>query len=168
MSAHWDGFGPVSWSAGLVAIETGGRAYLCVWDELESYRLIAAIAPAGNSRTLAAVVTELLADGWLVGHPPHNLINYVPELLDRGAVEGAFAALVDSTNSWGELADEHFGRLVEPNHLQRSLDLLEGLPRLDDEAAVAAWLEEHNEQRRLRPTGTRTTQASRRVPRRGL
>jgi hypothetical protein len=144
LGAHWDGFGPVSWSAGLVAIETGGRAYLCVWDELESYRLVAAVSPAGDSPVLARVVCDLLAGGSLVGHPPHNLTNYVPALLDRRAVEAAFAALVDSTNSWGELADEHFGRLVEPNHLQRSLDLLQRLPRLDDRAAVDAWLEDHD------------------------
>ena len=50
--------------------------------------------------------------------------------------------MLDSTNSWGELAAEHFGRLVEPNHLQRSLDLLQRLPRLDDQSAVDAWLEE--------------------------
>jgi hypothetical protein len=144
LGADWDGFGPVSWSAGLTAIETGSRVYLCVWDELGSYRLVAAVAPAGNSPTLAAVVSELLAGGALVGHPPHNLTNYAPELLDRRAVEAALAALVDSTNGWGELADEHFGRLVEPDHLQRCLDLLQGLPRLDDRDAVAAWLEQHD------------------------
>jgi hypothetical protein len=144
LSAHWDGFGPISWSAGLAAIETGGRAYLCVWDEFDSYRLLTAVAPAGNSPTLAAVVTDLVAGGSLVGHPPHNLTNHAPELLDRAAIEAAFAALVDSTNSWGDLADEHFGRLVESNHLQRCLDLLQGLPRLDDDGAVAAWLEAHD------------------------
>ena len=31
--------------------------------------------------------------------------------------------------------------LVEPNHLRRCLDLLEGLPRLDNEDALDAWLE---------------------------
>jgi hypothetical protein len=42
LNVHWDGFGPVSWSAGLAAIETGRRTCLCVWDEFESYRLLAA------------------------------------------------------------------------------------------------------------------------------
>ena len=31
--------------------------------------------------------------------------------------------------------------MVEPNHLQRSLDILAGLPRLDDPDAVSAYLE---------------------------
>jgi hypothetical protein len=62
-------------------------------------------------------------------------------LLDRAAIEDTFARLLDRTNGWGALAEEHFGRMVEPNHLRRCLDLLEGLPQLDDEDALSAWLE---------------------------
>ncbi len=45
-------------------------------------------------------------------------------------------------SAWNELAEEHFGRIVEPNHLERSLDVLRRLPRLDDPDAVAAYLED--------------------------
>jgi hypothetical protein len=53
----------------------------------------------------------------------------------------ALARLLDSTDGWGLLADEHFGRIIEPNHLRRCLDLLEALPRLDDDEALSAWIE---------------------------
>jgi hypothetical protein len=141
LTFNWDGFGPVSWSAGIVAIETGGHAYVCKWDELESYQLLAAVTPAGDSAALAHVVLAELAGGAVVQHPPHHVWNDAPQLHDRAAIEDAFARLLDSHSGWGALADEHFGRIVEPNHLQRCLDLLEGLPRLDDDDALDAWLE---------------------------
>ena len=40
-----------------------------------------------------------------------------------------------------ELAERALGRMVEPDHLQRCLDILAGLPRLDDPDAVSAYLE---------------------------
>jgi hypothetical protein len=141
LTLNWDGFGPVSWCAGLVAIETGGHAYVCKWDELESYQLLASVTPAGDTAALAQVVADALAGGAVVQHPPHYVWNNAPQLLNPGAIEDAFAKLLDTTQGWGALAHEHFGRIVEPNHLRRCLDLLEGLPRLDDEDALAAWLE---------------------------
>jgi len=45
-------------------------------------------------------------------------------------------------SAWNELAEEHFGRIVEPDHLERSLDALRRLPRLDDPDAVSAYLED--------------------------
>jgi hypothetical protein len=145
LSVHWDGFGPISWSAGLDAIETGSRTCVCVWDEEESYRLLAAVAPARDSPALASVVAGLLSGGSLVHHVPHNVTNYVPGLLDRAAVEDAFAGLLDLDGGWGSLATEHHGRLVEPNHLQRCLDLLHQLPRLDDREAMEHWLKEYDD-----------------------
>ena len=141
LTFNWDGFGPVSWSAGLVAIETGGVAYVCKWDELDSYQLLAAVSPAGDTAGLAQVVANEVAGGSVIQHPPHNVWNNAPQLLDRAAVEDAFAKLLDNSGGWGALADEHFGRIVEPNHLRRCLDMLEGLPRLDDQDALDAWLE---------------------------
>jgi hypothetical protein len=141
LTFNWDGFGPVSWSAGLVAIETDDCSYLCKWDEIESYQLLASLSSAGDTEALAQLVVDELARGSVVQHPPHHVWNDAPDLLDREAVEGAFARLLDSTNGWGALAEEHFGRIVEPNHLRRCLDLLEGLPQLDDEDALSAWLE---------------------------
>jgi hypothetical protein len=142
LTFNWDGFGPISWSAGLVAIEPDNEAvYLCKWDEMESYQLLASVAPAGESEALAQLVLDEIARGTVVQHPPHHVWNEATDLLDRQAIEDAFARLLDSTNGWGALAEEHFGRIVEPNHLQRCLDLLEGLPRLDDDQALSAWLE---------------------------
>jgi len=128
----WDGFGPVSWSAGVVAIETGGRAYLCSWDELESYQVHAAVSSVGDSDALRELVVGLLASGSLVQNVPHYVWNYAPGLLDREAIEDAFARQLDASDGWGALAEEHYGRIVEPNHLQRCLDILERLPRLDE------------------------------------
>jgi hypothetical protein len=137
-----DGFGPISWSAGLVAIEPeDSSAYLCKWDELESYQLLASVSSAGDTEALAQLVLDEVARGTVVQFPPHHLWNDVPDLLNRAAVEDAFARLLDRTNGWGTLAEEHFGRIVEPNHLRRCLDLLEGLPQLDDEEALSAWLD---------------------------
>jgi hypothetical protein len=141
LTFNWDGFGPVSWSAGLTAIETGGHAYVCKWDEVESYQLLSAVTPAGDTAALAQVAVDAIADGSIVRQPPHYVWNDAPGLLDRATIEHAFARLLDSTQGWGELADDHFGRIVEPDHLRRCLDLLEGLPRLDDEEALSAWLE---------------------------
>jgi hypothetical protein len=141
VSFNWDGFGPISWSAGLVAIEAGGHAYVCKWDEVDSYQLLAALSPGGDTEALRQVVVDTIAGGTLVQHPPHHVWNNAPQLLDRATIEKAFVRLLDRSGGWGALADEHFGRIVEPNHLRRCLDLLEGLPRLDDEDAVAAWLE---------------------------
>jgi len=138
---NWDGLGPVSWSAGLVAIETGGSAYVCMWDELDSYQLLAAVSPEGDTEALKQVVLDEIAAGTIVQHPPHYVWNRASQLLSREELEEAFARLLDRTDGWDALADEHFGRIVEPNHLRRCLDLLEGLPRLDDEEAIAKWLE---------------------------
>src|SRR6185437_8613125 len=30
---YWDGFGPISWVAGLALIGNGRRRYVCYWDE---------------------------------------------------------------------------------------------------------------------------------------
>ena len=49
---------------------------------------------------------EVAAGGSVVQHPPHNLWNAAPQLLDSAAIEDAFARLLDSTHAWGVLADE--------------------------------------------------------------
>jgi hypothetical protein len=142
VTLNWDGFGPVSWSAGVVVIEAGGRAYLCSWDELESYQLHAAVGSVGDSDALRELVGDLLSSGSLVQHVPHYVWNYAPELLDRQTIEDAFARQLDASEGWGALAEEHYGRIVEPNHLQRCLDILQRLPRLDE---LDAWLDERED-----------------------
>ena len=44
--------------------------------------------------------------------------------------------------TWATLAEEYYGRLVEPNHLQRSLDLLQTLPSLDNPEAISGSVAE--------------------------
>ena len=43
----------LSWSAGLIAIEIDNVAYVCRWDELDSYQPLVAVSPAGNTEALA-------------------------------------------------------------------------------------------------------------------
>jgi hypothetical protein len=50
---------------------------------------------------------------------------------------------VVGTRVWKRLGRSCRGalrRLVEPDHLRRCLDILEGLPRLDDGEAIGSWL----------------------------
>jgi hypothetical protein len=88
---------------------------------------------------------------------PHEIRNYAPAIIGRGQIEDAFFKLTTSTGGWSALADEHFGRVVEPNHLRRCLDLLERLPRLDDEEALSAWVE------RIEDDGSDLTEPARRL-----
>jgi hypothetical protein len=57
-------------------------------------------------------------------------------------IEDAFARQLDAGEGWGALAEEHYGRIVEPNHLRRCLDILQRLPRLDE---LDAWLDERED-----------------------
>jgi hypothetical protein len=46
----------------------------------------------------------------------------------------------DTGWAWAALAEEHYGRMVEPDPLRRSLDILRTLPRLDDLQALDTFL----------------------------
>jgi hypothetical protein len=48
--------------------------------------------------------------------------------------------------TWSTFAEMHFSRIVEPWHLQRSLDLVQTLPRLDDPGLIANWLEDREQE----------------------
>ena len=85
---------------------------------------------------------EAIANGTLVSSVPHNIFNDEPELLARDLFLDAFTGLLNRTDGWGALADDHFGRLVEPNHLQRSLDILSTLPPISDSKALDAWIDQ--------------------------
>jgi hypothetical protein len=139
ITLNWDGFGPVSWSAGIVAIELADRTYVCTWDEMESYQLRCAIGSTGDTDALREVVAGILSSGSLVQHVPHCVWNRAPGLLGRDKIEDAFASHLDDIQGWGALAEEHYGRLVEPNHLQRCLDILHRLPDADE---LDGWLED--------------------------
>lgn len=55
-------------------------------------------------------------------------------------------------DAWILLAEEHYGRIVEPNHLQRSLDLLETIPW---DGKFDAWLEERKQESAAMPDHAR-------------
>jgi hypothetical protein len=138
----WDGFGPVSWACGVETIDSGRYSYVAFWDEVEGHQLFASVTPAGNAEGLRLIAREAIANGTLVSSVPHNIFNDQPELLERDLFQNAFTDLLDRTDGWGALADDHFGRLVEPNHLQRCLDILSTLPPISDSAALDAWIDE--------------------------
>ena len=72
----------------------------------------------------------------LFGSLPHEVSNDRPDLLPTEVVKQVlfdymeWAESVDA-GAWAMLASEHYGRIVEPNHLQRSLDILDTLGRLE-------------------------------------
>jgi hypothetical protein len=147
---YWDGFGPISWVAGLTLIGTGSRRYLCYWDETQSYRALAAVDPWDDPGAISATVARLLArNGYgfgdhLFGSLPHETTNHAPDLVSRAAVRQSYFDLLrwwerERGSAWVDLAEEHYGRIVEPNHLQRCLDILNSLPQVDDSETLNTW-----------------------------
>jgi hypothetical protein len=157
---YWESLGPMSWVAGMVLVGTGRRRYLSVWDEMESYRSVAAIEPWDDTLALSAAVASYVVENgrrhgdWLFGSLPREVTNYRSDLVSTVVVKQAlfdymqWAERLDPA-AWSMLASEHYGRIVEPNHLQRSLDLLEtmSLVDLDDIAEESAALSDHARQR---------------------
>ena len=152
---YWDGLGPTSWVAGLVLIGNGRRRYLSYWNELESYLTVAAIEPWDDPIALSGTVRRLLGrngKGFGVtpfGSLPTTTTNRAPELIGESVVRQAYFDLLqwwerEQRGAWATFAEEHYGRIVEPNHLQRSLDLLQTLPSLDNPGAISAWLAERD------------------------
>jgi hypothetical protein len=145
-------FGPTSWVAGIVLVGNGMRRYLCYWNELESYLAIAAIEPWDDPLALSGTVQRLLKRNGrmfgvdVFGSLPTETTNRAPELIPEPVVRQAYFDLLrywehERGDAWLTFAEEHYGRIVEPNHLQRSLDVLETLPRLGDPGSIANWLE---------------------------
>ena len=139
---YWESLGPVSWVAGMVIVGIGRRRYLGVWDETESYRVFAAVEPWDDPAALAAAVSSYVVvngrrhgDG-LFGSLPHEVSNDRPDLLPTAVVKQALFDYMEWAESvdpgaWAMLASDHYGRIVEPNHLQRSLDILETMGTLE-------------------------------------
>lgn len=147
---YWDGFGPTSWLAGLELIGRGSRRYLCVWDEAESYRAVASLDPWDDPVALSSTVARLIARNGahvgtvLFGGLPHETTNYASSLLPRDVVRQSYFDLIqhwqrERRDAWATFAEEHFGRIVEPNHLTRCLDMLATLPPLNDPDALGLW-----------------------------
>ena len=129
LSFCWDGLGPRSWAAGLQVLEIGARGHLCFWNETDSYVAVAALEPWDDPLVLAAAVKDLLKDNgvghglWLFGALPTETTNHRPDLLPSEVVKQAyFDWLGEEVGTWDGFEEEYFSRLVEPDHLQRSLD----------------------------------------------
>ena len=116
---------------------------------------LAAIDPWEDELAISAVVQHLAARNGasfgiaMFGSLPTETTNYAPELVPRAVVRQAYFELMqrwecERGSAWLDLAEEHFGRIVEPNHLQRSLDIVESLPPLTEADAVAHWLDERD------------------------
>jgi hypothetical protein len=144
---YWDSLGPTSSVAGLQVLDLGGRGYLVYWNELESYRAVAALDPWQDDLVVSAAVKEILRKNGrphgveLFGSVPTETTNGMPSLLPEAVVRQAYFDLLqwqerEHGDAWACLAHEHFGRIVEPNHLQRSLDILHRV------AEAPNWLEE--------------------------
>jgi hypothetical protein len=79
------------------------------------------------------------------GSLPTQTTNRAPELIPEPVVRQAYFDLLEywereQGGAWLGIAEEHHGRIVEPNHLERCLDLLETLPHVHDQEAVDNWL----------------------------
>jgi hypothetical protein len=149
---YWDGFGPMSWSAGTQILDCGDHGWLCYWDEMSSYQAVARLEPWRDGEIVSSAVASLLGEtgrrqdlGFFIGSLPNGTDNRSPDLLPTSVVRQAYFDWLqwdEDGSAWNELAEEHFGRIVEPDHLERSLGALRRLPRLDDPEAVSAYLED--------------------------
>ena len=163
---YWDGFGPTSSVAGVNLLQLERSTYLCHWDEIESYRAVVKLDGWRKRGVLGTAVQELLREN---GHPhglsvfgslPTETTNYAVRLIPTATVKQTYFDWLQADpwktgDTWSELAQEHYSRLIEPNVLTRSLDYLATLPMLDDSDAVNAWLENQERESAAMPDHSR-------------
>ena len=103
---------------------------------MDSYVAMAALESWDDPLVLAPAVKELLEHNgaghglMLFGSLPTETTNDRPDLLPIEVVKQAYFDWLnegEDGGAWDSLEEEYFGRLVEPDHLQRSLDALERL-----------------------------------------
>ena len=58
----WDGWGPISFGAGIELLPLERATYVCHWDEMNSYRAVAKLDGQVTCRVLSAVVPELVRE----------------------------------------------------------------------------------------------------------
>jgi hypothetical protein len=137
LDVSWDGFGPVSWDAGIELIGSGRHSYLCYWADGQPWSVVARL-DLQSAGTVEQTVGRLLWHNGarfglaLFGSLPTETINCAPTLVSGPALKQAYFGLMEwwesaQGSSWIGLADEHFGRIVEPNHLTRCLDVPRGV-----------------------------------------
>ena len=128
---YWESLGPMSWVAGLQILALGERGYLVYWNELESYRAVAMLEPWQDELVVSSAVKEILRRNGrphgidMFGSIPLETMNRLPGLLPDAVVKQAYFDFLQwqervEGDAWALLSEEHFGRIVEPNHLQRS------------------------------------------------
>ena len=57
---YWDGFGPMSWAAGVQILDCGDHGWLCYWDEMSSYQAVARLEPWRSREIVSSAVASLL------------------------------------------------------------------------------------------------------------
>jgi hypothetical protein len=80
---------------------------------------------------------------FVMGSLPHELENSAPTLLPGQVIRRTCFDVMqrwqlERGDAWAMLAEQHYGRIVEPNHLERSLDILRRLAEVKD---LDAWFE---------------------------
>jgi hypothetical protein len=169
LNFYWEAFGPMCSEAVLGIIGVGERRYLCYWDELESYRLLAAVEPWDDRVALSAAVSSFLSSNGrdhgthAFASLPLEILNRRPDLVPEHVVRQSLFDYMQwcervDPGSWAMFASEHYGRMVEPNHALRSLDVLQELASMtndaygrwrDDLAKESAAMPDHARQRLL-------------------
>lgn len=164
LDVYWDGFGPVSWDAGVDLIGNG-RRYLCYWADDVPCCAVARVDAGRPGEVEAAVVRLLSRNGAdlglaLFGSLPTETFNRAPTLVSRSALKRAYFDLMEwleqeQGSAWIGLADEHFGRIAEPNHLQRCLDLFDMFSAASGLDAVQEMLERRTAESAAMPYAVR-------------
>jgi hypothetical protein len=153
-SFYWDSFGPMSWISSLQLVKTGERrSLICLVHEEQPAVGLALAEPDDDPHLMSALFVQLLlenGDGFgvsIFGSLPRETTNWKPQLVPADVIKQAYWdwmewAEATQGSAWVCLEEEIYSRTVEPDHLQRSRDILETLPRLDDADALPAWLEQ--------------------------
>ncbi len=160
LSFWWDAFGPMSSSAGLLALDVGdGRRYVLAHIEEQPLYAVAAIEPGTASGTYEPFILSLLSDNGnsygidLFGSLPSGIENHRPDLIPwRIILESCrewmdWAAENIGPEVWADLRDSLVNELLEPDNLQRSLRMLKQMaPFLRNPEALRGWLQEREQE----------------------
>jgi hypothetical protein len=112
---------------------------------------VAALEPWQDDLVVSAAVKEILRKNGrphgveLFGSVPTKTTNSILRLLPTAVVRQAYFDFLQwqecvDGDAWACLGEEHFGRIVEPNHLRRSLDILDRAAEAPD-----SWLDDEDE-----------------------
>ena len=106
LSYDWEGGPGATSGAGLDTVGKGdAHRYLCWWDELESYRALAAIRPYDPLAVSATVASFIATNGdeygmAAIGDLPTGITNEQPRLLPERVVRQAFSDFHELGRPW--------------------------------------------------------------------